>query len=116
MAMGDSLYACEPVFEICNKNKWKYLLRFKEGRIKTLWAEFQQLKKVEINKSENSSWIKEIGYGDRTVNIIETTSVVKEQEREFVFITDLNITKKNDKKTKKNNIMQVVLFFYSLFN
>ncbi|KYH24957.1 hypothetical protein CLTEP_28170 [Clostridium tepidiprofundi DSM 19306] len=31
--LGDSLYACEPVFEICNKNKWKYLLRFKEGRV-----------------------------------------------------------------------------------
>ncbi|WP_207644332.1 hypothetical protein, partial [Clostridium tepidiprofundi] len=41
--------------------------------IKTLWSEFQQLKKVEINKSEKCSWVKEIGYKDRTVNIIETS-------------------------------------------
>jgi hypothetical protein len=34
--LGDSLYTCEPVFEICNNNGWKYLMRFKEGRIKSV--------------------------------------------------------------------------------
>ncbi|MCC3358972.1 transposase family protein [Bacillus sp. REN16] len=44
---GDSLYACEPVFKLCQKYKWKYLLRFKEGRIKTVASEFYNIKKLE---------------------------------------------------------------------
>ena len=33
---GDSLYACEPVIKICNKNNWEYILRFKKDRMKSL--------------------------------------------------------------------------------
>lgn len=31
--LADSLYANETVFEICRKNKWDYLIRYKEGSI-----------------------------------------------------------------------------------
>jgi hypothetical protein len=27
--LGDSLYACESIFKICNENDWKYIFRFK---------------------------------------------------------------------------------------
>ncbi len=27
----DSLYACEPVFDICKNNNWDYIIRYKEG-------------------------------------------------------------------------------------
>jgi hypothetical protein len=45
--LGDSLYACEPVFEICENNNWKYLFRFKEGRIKSVAKEFEILKEMD---------------------------------------------------------------------
>jgi hypothetical protein len=32
--LGDSLYACEPVFEICDSNSWKYLIRLKRGALR----------------------------------------------------------------------------------
>lgn len=33
---GDALYACEPVMELCRKNKWEYILRFKKDRLRAL--------------------------------------------------------------------------------
>ncbi len=43
--LGDSLYSCKPLYDICNKYNWKFIFRFKEGRAKTLWKEFIELKK-----------------------------------------------------------------------
>jgi len=34
--LGDRLYACAPVFQTCEDNKWGYLIRFKDGSITTL--------------------------------------------------------------------------------
>lgn len=103
--LGDSLYACEPVFEICNKNGWKYLMRFKEGRIKTVADEFNALKgtdtKTNLNGKEimYSTWTNDIVYNERTVNLIETEVEVntddKKDKKYFVYITDMKITKRN---------------------
>lgn len=103
--LGDSLYACEPVFEICNKNGWKYLMRFKEGRIKSVAEEFNVLKgtetKTNLNEKETmvSTWINDIVYNQRTVNLIETEVEVntkdKKDKKYFVYITDIKITKRN---------------------
>ena len=30
--VGDALYACRPVMDICRANKWQFILTFKEGR------------------------------------------------------------------------------------
>ena len=97
--LGDSLYACEPVFQICNDYKWKYLIRFKEGRIKTIAAEFAAIKEIEKKEKEigDTYWIKDISYNDRKINMIEFTTVEKEEEKRFVFVTDINITKRNAK-------------------
>ena len=43
---GDSLFACGPVFAICQQNHWSYVLTFKEGRTSALWKDFQGLLKL----------------------------------------------------------------------
>lgn len=45
---GDALYANKTVLEICKKNNWKYLIRFKEGAIPTLYEEFSTIVKENI--------------------------------------------------------------------
>ena len=40
---GDSLYACGPVFALCVRHQWSFVLTFKEGRTPALWKEFQNL-------------------------------------------------------------------------
>ena len=40
---GDALYANQKVIDICMKNKWKYIIRLKEGAIPTLYKEFEKI-------------------------------------------------------------------------
>lgn len=48
----DSLYACDRFFEECEKRKWKYILRFQEKRIPTVFKEYEKLSAFESNKQE----------------------------------------------------------------
>lgn len=106
----DSLYACEPVFSICETNSWKYIIRFKEGSIKTLASEFEELKELEINNitTEQSESIEKsykfvtgIDYSNHKLNVVEYIEIIRDNSKEgtkktlkFVFITNLYITKK----------------------
>lgn len=93
--LGDSLYTCESVFEICDKNHWKFLLRFKEGRIKSLAKEFRELKQIESEKEENCEWVRDITYKQRTVNLIDTEIEKDDKKTYFVFVTNIAITHRN---------------------
>ena len=41
--LADSLYASESVFEICRKNKWDFLIRYKEGGIPSIMEEYREI-------------------------------------------------------------------------
>ncbi len=97
--LGDSLYACEPIFEICSNNNWKYLIRFKEGRIKSVANEFNIIKELEGKKNEECTWINDIGYNERAVNLIEAEIKESEDDKKvYVFITNVTITRGNADK------------------
>lgn len=95
--LGDSLYACESVFRRCEKNKWKYHLRFKEGRIKSIASEFHMMKTIEKSRQENGLfWVNDISYNERTVNLMEAKLENEDgHTKQFLFITDLKINEKN---------------------
>src|SRR5699024_9838255 len=78
--LGDSLYACEGVFQLCEQYRWKYILRFKEGRIQSLGDEFQAQKKLEKSTMKNVFWANDLAYQARTVNMLE--GMVEEQEKQ----------------------------------
>ncbi len=100
----DSLYACAPVFNLCRKNNWHYIIRFKDGSLKTVAEDFHALKKMEpsqvIERTDPNTGAKEvyryvtgIDYQSHTLNIVEYTK--SELPYPFVFITDLPVTIKN---------------------
>lgn len=99
---GDALYANKPVLEICKENGWKYIIRFKEGAIPSLYNEFETVV-AKANESTNESTIKDyeyvtgLDYQEEKVNIIKYTD--NKKGTEFVYITDLPITNKNIKAT-----------------
>lgn len=94
--LGDSLYACEPVFEICTKNEWKYLIRFKEGRIKSVAKEFNTIKEIEGKENEQCTYINGIVYNQRTINLIEAEiEEAVDNKKVYTFTTNLKITKRN---------------------
>lgn len=93
--MGDSLYASEKVFQICDDNQWKYLIRFKDGSIPSVAAEFHLLKEREVqNQRDGVRWVNGISYNKRMVNVIEFIFQKARKELRFQWITNLEITKK----------------------
>lgn len=96
--IADSLYACEGVFHLCEENKWKYLLRFKEGRIKSVMNEFHQIKKMEkTNSQDGVTWVNEISYKKHALSVLESVEETENGKQEFTFVTNFKITKKNAK-------------------
>ena len=96
--LGDSLYGVEPIFQICKKNKWKYIFTFKEGRTKSIWEEFQELKELEKNNINGCTWVNTIHYQESLVNVVEAKLIENETEKNFCYITDLVINKNNVEK------------------
>ena len=41
--VGDALFACEPVFELCGELDWKFVFTYKEGSHPAVWAETVEL-------------------------------------------------------------------------
>ena len=52
---GDALYANSSVIEICKNNNWKYLIRFKEGTIPTVYRDFEGIVK-NFNESKKEGY------------------------------------------------------------
>lgn len=91
---GDALYASKAVMDICKENKWKYIIRFKEGSIPTLYKEFETVVKIEKeNKKGNYEYVTNLDYKEHKTNIIKYTD--KKKKTEFVYMTDLSIRDKN---------------------
>ena len=95
---GDALYANKPVLDICKENGWKYIIRFKEGAIPSLYNEFETVvAKANESKIKDYEYVTGLDYQEEKVNIIKYTD--KKKGTEFVYITDLPITNKNIKTT-----------------
>lgn len=97
---GDALYACKPVIDICKENEWKYIIRFKEGAIPSLYKEFETIvTKVNESTKANYEYVTKLDYQEEKVKVIKYTEPKKETE--FVYITDLPITNKNIEESIK---------------
>jgi hypothetical protein len=97
----DSLYSCEPVFEICDKNDWFYIIRFKDGSIPSIREAFDAIKGVEpqiVNKSPEGEkkvieFINGIMYRGFSLNVVECS--IKGRKYEFTYITNILLNKDN---------------------
>lgn len=97
--MGDSLYASESIFEICDKNEWQFLIRFKDGSIPSIAEEFHTIKQMgEVSRKETISWINGIAYNKREVNVMDFIYEKENKSTTFQWITDIKITSKKAKE------------------
>jgi len=111
--MGDSLYACEPVFSICRKNKWEFLIRYKDGSIPTLAEEYSEIsemgegeekvveietiykRKPKVKAIHKMKWVNDLDYSGHIVTVMEL-EIEKEKKKwkEFQWVTSLRISGK----------------------
>jgi hypothetical protein len=98
----DSLYACAPVMDICEANKWAYIIRFKEGSIPTVAQEYAALKKYEAKEAiervqgdvkSRYTYVNGIEYQGYLINVVECA--IDNQTHPFVFITNLPVDGRN---------------------
>ena len=83
---GDALYASKPVMDICKENGWKYIIRFKEGAIPSLYREFETVVNIENeSKIENYEYVTKLDYGENKTNIIKYQ---EEKKRNRICIYD----------------------------
>lgn len=108
--MGDSLYACAPIFEICKKNKWEFLIRYKDGSIPTLAEEYDEIsemgeveeevveietthkRKPKVKAIHKMKWVNDLDYSGHIVTVMEL-EIEKEKKKwkEFQWVTSLRI-------------------------
>lgn len=94
----DSLYAGEPVFDICRDNKWNYIIRYKEGSIPSIMKEYDAIPEKGHGKRGKTEYINEIGYKKHEINVLK---LEEKQVRKgivvtvkFQWLTDMKITEK----------------------
>lgn len=95
----DSLYAGEPVFDICKKNHWNYIIRYKEGSIPSIMEDYEGIPEKGRGNKGKTEFVNGIGYKKHEV------SVLKFEEKQirkgevvtirFQWLTNMELTKKN---------------------
>ena len=58
----DGLYACGPVIDICNKNRWDYMIVLKEDCLKEVFHEAEGLMQIDPENSKKVIWGDRIQY------------------------------------------------------
>lgn len=56
MLLLDGLYPNGPVFEICRKNGWQFMIVLQDGSLPGVWSEFEGLGKLESNNQATRTW------------------------------------------------------------
>ena len=105
---ADSLYACALFFSACKEYHWRFIIRFKNGSIPSIYMEFLSLCQLEKNRAKGKNkqliyqydFVNNIDYEQYKVNYLK----YKEEGNPypFYFLTDLPLTHKN--------VMQTVFF------
>ena len=74
----------QALFNLCRAHKWKYICRFKEGRIKSISTEFKAIKELEQSKDQNSLvWVNDIAYLEKTLPKVHKNLYFHLSEQEF---------------------------------
>lgn len=98
--LADSLYASEPVMEICKAKRWEYIIRFKDGSIPSIAEEYTNI--PEKNRVNHAEYINEIDYKGRKINVLRYYEDVIEKgaavHKEFQWLTSIKIADKNAEK------------------
>jgi hypothetical protein len=101
--IGDALYACEPIIDLCEKNRWSYILSFKDGSLPTLWKAAEKQRQENPGQSNKIitaqgdryeySWACNLKHKDKDVHAVwlKRTIIDKNGEPQttlFAYITD----------------------------
>jgi hypothetical protein len=100
----DGLYACGPVFDLCRRFDWKYIVTFKEGSAPAVFRDYEELKAAGSKPHPHAQkdtpqtywWVNGIDFSGHSVNVLECREQAPGKEsRRFVWATDLPVDEAN---------------------
>ena len=102
---ADSLYACKPFFDDCKERNWRYIVRFKEGSIPSVFQEYETLRKEGGNRKKGTDgklsyrydFVSDIDYEGHKLNCLEYAEDGKPYP--FVFLTNPPLNCRNARET-----------------
>ena len=106
--LGDSLYASEPVMDICKENGWDYILRYKEGSAPSIGEEFENIPEkgeAQYHDEKNGrkgtiTFVNDISYRKHEIHMVRCIEMDKRNAKQtFQYLTTMRIDRENAKKT-----------------
>ena len=107
----DGLYLSKPMIDVCRKNRWHYLITFKEGSAPALFEEYEALlaltpenalRKVRGEAVANYRWINDIDWDDRVVHVLENREQTAKEAKRFVWATDFRVDRENVERLEQD--------------
>lgn len=99
---ADGLYVTKKVLQICKDHHWDYIIRYKEGCASSIAKEYRAFPEKETVGTD-MEYQNKVMFHDFDVNLIyyRDRRIVKceEKQTEFAWITSIEITKSNAKKS-----------------
>lgn len=112
---ADGLYPNNTVFDICERNSWKYIITLKDGNLKTVWQEIGFLDRIndyigDQKLKRKPNWLicedykgfQNIEYRKHTLNIVEVLiqenpleSTKDAKNKRFAHVTNFSLGKQN---------------------
>jgi len=100
----DGLFANGPVIRLCRRNRWAYIITFKEGSLPAVWREYQALKTLApqdvlvVNEKgcrQTYRWVNDIDLDGQSVNAFECLEETPQGTTPFVWLTGFTVTAAN---------------------
>lgn len=102
----DSLYAKEPIFALCQKHRWHFIIILKEGSLPSVYDDFQRLITLRPDQTriryvkgarQDIRWVNDIAYQSRTLNVLECVETPNDGSpaTTWLWVTDIPITREN---------------------
>lgn len=107
----DGLYLSKPMIDVCRRNRWHYLITFKEGSAPALFEEYEALlkitpenalRKVHGDAVANYRWINDIDWDDRVVHVLENREQTAKEGKRFVWATDFRVESDNVERLEQD--------------
>ena len=112
---ADGLYPNNTVFDICQRNSWKYIITLKDGNLKTVWQEIDFLDRINDNIkdrklkrkpnlliAEDYKAYQNIEYQKHKLNIVDAiikktslNDVKNIPDKRFAHVTNFSLRKQN---------------------
>ena len=96
LLLADSLYASNPVMELCREYKWEFLIRYKKGSIPSIAEEYEKI--PEKGRAGKAEFVNDIDHEGRQVNVLRYREEEEGSVREFQWLSSMKITKGNAEK------------------